>query len=89
MLHSPCAQLSRLAKLLREKYGLQLALIASDPSTAELLYVEHELLRINRLITHHRQGCPRCMPPNELTIALPILLRQLAHEASAFPLAVD
>jgi RNA polymerase subunit RPABC4/transcription elongation factor Spt4 len=60
MLRVTCAQLSAIAKLLREKYDAQFAMVVSDAPAADLRRGEAELVQINRLMTRHRRICPQC-----------------------------
>jgi hypothetical protein len=61
MLKAACPKLSAIAKLLREKYDLQFAMIVRNAPDAELRHAEAEVIRINRLMTRHRWVCPQCI----------------------------
>jgi hypothetical protein len=60
MLRVACPQSSAMAKLLREKYDAQFAMVVSDAPAADLRRGEAELVQINRLMTRHRRICPQC-----------------------------
>ena len=62
MLRAACPKLSAIAKLLREKYDLQFAMIVRNAPDAELRRAQGEVFRINRLMTNHRRRCPQCTP---------------------------
>lgn len=60
MLRFPCASLSSLAGLLRERYDLRNTMIIRHFSDPDLLAAEREIIRMNRLISRHRRRCPQC-----------------------------
>ena len=62
MLRTACPKLSTIAKLLREKYDLQFAMIVRNAPDGELRSAQGEVFRINRLMTNHRRKCPLCTP---------------------------
>jgi hypothetical protein len=59
MLHFPCVSLTNLSKMLGERYDTRNKLIARN-LTADLLAVENDIIRINKLITIHRRHCQHC-----------------------------
>src|SRR5216684_754372 len=60
MLHFPCVSLSNLSKMLGEKYDMRNKMIGRSFSDPDLLAIENEIIRINKLITSHRRRCRHC-----------------------------
>jgi hypothetical protein len=60
MLHFPCVSLSNLSKMLDEKYDIRNKMIVRSFSDPDLLALENEIIRINKLITSQRRHCRRC-----------------------------
>ena len=60
MLRVTCPQSRAIARVLREKYDAQFALVVSDAPATDLRRGEAELVEINRLMTCHRRICPQC-----------------------------
>jgi hypothetical protein len=60
MLHFPCISLSNLSKMLGEKYDVRNKMMVRGFSDQDLLAVESEIIRMNKLITSHRRRCRHC-----------------------------
>ena len=60
MLRATCPKMIVIARLLREKCDLHIALIARNAPDIEIRNVEAEVFRVNRLVTSHRRNCPHC-----------------------------
>jgi hypothetical protein len=55
-----CASLSSLAKQLQENYLTRYNLVFRSSFDPTLSTVENEIIRLNKLISHHRRSCTRC-----------------------------
>jgi len=55
-----CASLSSLANQLRENYVTRYTLLFRSSSDPNLSTIENEIIRLNKLISHHRRGCSHC-----------------------------
>jgi hypothetical protein len=55
-----CASLSSLANQLRENYLTRYNLVFRGSSDPTVSTVENEIIRLNKLISHHRSSCSRC-----------------------------
>jgi hypothetical protein len=60
MLHFPCISLSNLSKMLGEKYDVHNKMMVRGFSDQDLLAVENEIIRMNKLIISHRRRCRHC-----------------------------
>jgi hypothetical protein len=60
MLHFPCVSLTSLSKKLGERHDELNKMIVRNFSHADLLTVENDIVRINKLITSHRRHCQHC-----------------------------
>ena len=72
MFQPHCPKLSALAKLLREKYNVRLALLARDAFDEERLRADPDVLRINRHIGSHLRRCAQCTPTSSFSIDTPL-----------------
>jgi hypothetical protein len=81
MLQATCPQLRGIAKLLREKYDLQFALLVRNASEDELRHAEAEVIRVNRMIANHRRRCAHCT--SVFTTLLPVRSRSLVLDTSS------
>jgi hypothetical protein len=59
MLCFPCVSLTNLAKMLGHRYDMRNKLIVRN-LRADILIVENDIIRINKLITIHRRHCQHC-----------------------------
>jgi hypothetical protein len=59
MLRFPCVSLTNLSKMLGERYDMRNKLIVRN-LRADLLTVENDVIRLNKLITIHRRHCQHC-----------------------------
>jgi len=82
MLLSTCAQLKSLSTLLREKYNVRNKIIARGCPDTNLLQVEFEIIRVQKIITRHRRRCSYC----KLHETSDIRLRPLPSEAPYLPI---
>jgi hypothetical protein len=72
MLHFPCVSLSNLSKMLGEKYDIRNKMMVRSFSDPDLLEVENEIIRINKLITSHRRRCRHCKLRESRAAFIPI-----------------
>jgi hypothetical protein len=86
MLRFPCGSLRSLAKLLRERYDARNKMVIRNFSDPEMLAIEYEIIRINKLITRHRRRCPHCKVQESLVTLNPKRIRSLSPETPYFSL---
>ncbi len=67
MLLSSCAGLKTLSKRLLELYEARNRTIVLPHLDADQVRAEYELIRMQKLITRHRQRCPQCKT-NEIAL---------------------
>ncbi len=67
MLLLSCAKLKTLSKRLLELYEARNRTIILPHSDADQMRAEYELIRMQKLITRHRQRCPQCTA-NEIAL---------------------
>jgi hypothetical protein len=60
MLHFPCVSLTNLSRIVGERYDTRNRMIVRNRQNADLLTVENDIIRINKLITLHRRHCRHC-----------------------------
>jgi len=72
MLHFPCISLSNLSKMLAEKYDVRNKMMVRGFSDQDLLAVENEIIRMNKLITSHRRRCRHCKLRESRAAFIPI-----------------
>jgi hypothetical protein len=76
MLHFPCISLSNLSKMLSEKYDIRNKMMVRGFSDQDLLAVENEIIRMNKLITSHRRRCRYCKLRESRAAFIPFPARQ-------------
>jgi hypothetical protein len=81
-----CASLSNLAKLWRERYDARSKMILRNFPDEDLLAAEHEIIRINRLISRHRRRCSLCKARESLVAFSPQRMKSLSIETPRFPM---
>lgn len=79
-----CAALSNLAKLWRERYEARSKMILRNFPDEDLLAAEHEIIRINRLISRHRRRCSLCKARESLVAFSPQRVKSLSIETPRF-----
>ena len=72
MLHFPCVSLSNLSKMFGEKNDMRSKMIGRSFSNPDLLAIENEIIRINKLITSHRRRCRHCKLRENRAAFIPI-----------------
>jgi hypothetical protein len=60
MLLFPCVSLTSLSKMLGERHDMRNKIIVRNFSDVDLLTVESDIIRLNKLITSHRRHCQHC-----------------------------
>lgn len=73
-----CASLSSLANQLRENYVTRYKLLFRSSFDPTLSTVENEIIRLNKLISHHRRSCPHCKRHEKNLKLTPIPLRTIS-----------
>jgi major membrane immunogen (membrane-anchored lipoprotein) len=80
MLRTRCPWLSDLSKLLQEKYQLRNESLAHNRSE-DLMKVECDLIRVQKVITRHRLRCGTCKSQDSRATATVMRSKPVARES--------
>jgi hypothetical protein len=83
---SRCVWLEDNGKLLLDKFTKRNELVGKPSLSSDLMLVEYDLIRLNRIIKRHRRTCKICISNERIS---PASLRPLPGEAPVLPVEVQ